>query len=90
MGSYAFFGCQKLSKIECYNCSYIGMGAFYDCPELAELRLSGSKVAYIDYDEDSGESPFAGSTKVYVPASLYNSYLSAWKNSGETSRLVAF
>ena len=90
IGDYAFNYCYSLASISLPNCSYIGSYAFYECENLTSVNLIGilsipilerGCFAFTPIDEQSGS--------VYVPASLYSSFLTATNWSVISSRIVS-
>ena len=53
IGKYAFYGCERLNKIELKNVKHLGKGAFSYCESLVDLNFSNSI-------ESIGEQAFVG------------------------------
>lgn len=97
IGSYAFGGC-TLTSASFPNASYIGNNAFQYCRMLTDLYLTGGSMSQVpSLGTDvfvstpiGGYSASAGQYgSVYVPASLYESFLSAENWSSIASRIVS-
>ena len=97
IGNYAFRRCSSLTLISLPNCSYIGTSAFDRCYNLLSLYLLGSSIptlANINAFVSTPISDYTTSTggvygSIYVPASLYNSYLTATNWSVYSARIVS-
>ena len=96
IGSYAFFACSKLTTASFPAVTSIGNGAFQYCNRLTSLNLVGvSKVPLLKNSvfvstPIGGYSASAGQYgSVYVPASLYESFLTATNWSSIASRIVS-
>lgn len=84
IGSYAFNGCTKLSDVAIlgHNLAFIGEKAFYNCKKLIKVRCNT-----IETIPELEENAFGSTTanilvnanlKIYVPATVYEDYLSEW------------
>ena len=93
----AFEYCSNLISANFPNCSYIGDYAFYRCTNLIMLNLTSVSAVPTLADIDAfystpigGYSASAGQYgSVYVPASLYSSFLTATYWSSISSRIVS-
>ena len=85
IGSSAFEGCSNIQSINLPNCSYIGDNAFYICSNLTNLTITYSSVPTL------GNSAFYSCNylSIYVPSSLYNSYITATNWAYYSSRIVS-
>ena len=87
----AFYGCSSLRTISLPNCASISFYAFSNCTNLFSVYLTGvSSVPTIDSTTFSN-TPISsyGRGSVYVPASLYQSFIvaSVWRSI--SSRIVS-
>lgn len=88
IAQYAFYSCKALTTASFPKCSSIGSSAFSRCFNLVSLYLLGSSVVSIPSWTVFASTPIAGYTastggvygSIYVPSSLYSSYirLTAW------------
>ena len=89
IGVSAFHSCINLEKITLPNIRYFTSSVFYGCVKLSQVFLLGPNVAgIINYGNGGvfGNTPISKSTylgyfgSIYVPASLYDSYMavSTW------------
>jgi hypothetical protein len=88
IGQYAFRSCRSLTTASFPECSSIGSSAFANCFKLVSLYLLGSSVVSIPSSTVFASTPIAGYTvstggvygSIYVPSSLYSSYIqkTAW------------
>lgn len=84
----AFAHCSALETITLPNINNISATAFGSCTNLTEIHLTGSSVATLANVNAFVNTPLSVSTltgnfgSIYVPASLYESYIAAtnWKN----------
>lgn len=94
---YAFLGCRSLSEAKIQTCKSIGYSGFANCFNLLSVDLTGvnSVTSLSPYAFNS--TPIGGYTastggvygSVFVPASLYNSFLSANNWSSISARIVS-
>ena len=85
IGSYAFQLCWNLTTLSLPSCTGIASGAFSKCFNLVSLYLTGSSVASLGNSNAFTSTPIAGYTastggvhgRIYVPSSLYISYINA-------------
>ena len=97
IGSTTFGNCWALSTISLPAISYIGYYAFTNCYNLLSLYLLGSSIVSLAGTTVFSSTPISNYTastggvygKIYVPASLYNSYLTATYWSYFSSRFVS-
>lgn len=98
IGSYAFCGCKSLSTVNLPNVTSIGAFAFSACYNLISLYLSSiSTVPTLSGTSVFRSTPIGGYTgstggvygSVYVPASLYSSFLTATGWSDIAARIVS-
>ena len=80
MEQNVFSRCYSLATLEIPNCRYIGSSAFLECYSLPSITLTGSDVCILA--STNAFWPASIPCQVYVPASLYDAYLSApnWSN----------
>lgn len=73
-----FNSCSNLETVSLPNGSIIGISAFQFCTHLNSVYLLGSNVVTLSNSTAFKSTPIASGTgKVYVPSSLYESYLTA-------------
>lgn len=95
--SSAFNYCSNLSIVSLPACTSIGGSAFAYCYNLLSLYLLGSSIPSLYYTEVFYYTPLSSYTtstggvygSIYVPASLYNDYLSASYWSAYSARIVS-
>jgi hypothetical protein len=81
--NYAFAYCYLLSSVSFPSCTRIGSAAFRNCYHLLSLYLLGSSLCSLGNANAFSSTPISGYTtstggvygSIYVPASLYNSYI---------------
>ena len=93
MGSSAFEGCHNLKSVELAagkdysGGSYISTGAFYDCPALTQITLTGYSVPNISYYGtgnpfcfDGSVSPDDDASRIHITVNegMEQQYLDAW------------
>ena len=96
IGSSAFYNCSNLTTVSFPSCSIISNHAFAYCYNLLSVYLLGSSIPSIALLTFSS-TPIDGYTtstggvygSIYVPASLYSSYLTATYWSAYSSRFVS-
>ena len=91
IGSYAFSTCYALTTASFPACIDISSYAFRYCSKLISLYLMGSSIPSLSSTNAFNSTPISGtgSGKIYVPSSLYNSYLTAAKWSDYSSHFVS-
>ena len=97
IGSNAFWNCYSLSVASFPACASIAGYAFNNCSTLLSLYLLGSSIPYLAGSTAFTSTPIAGHTtytsgtygSIFVPASLYNSYITATNWSRFSSRFVS-
>ena len=98
ISSYAFYGCASITTASFPACTSIGSSAFQGCTRLISLYLLGSSVVSLNNVNAFSSTPLynysttAGQWgSIYVPSSLYNSYIAAavWSNASIQARLVS-
>ena len=97
IGTYAFASCFSLAIARFPSADFIGIGAFSKCYKLLSLYLTGSTVVRLGNDNAFNSTPISGYTtstggvygSIFVPASLYDSYISAANWSVYSSRFVS-
>ena len=95
--SYDFAYCTSLTTISLPMASYIGSFAFRNCSNLVSLYLMSTSRCSIPYSNVFNATPIAGYTtstggvygSIYVPASLYSSYLASTNWAYFSSRFVS-
>jgi hypothetical protein len=96
--SSAFWNCTELNTVYIgSSCSSIGLSAFYGCVKLLSFYLYASSIPTLYNLSVFNTTPINGYTlstggvygSIYVPASLYNSYLTATNWSRFSSRFVS-
>ena len=93
IGVSAFCLCYNLTTASFPSCTAISSYAFIDCSSLTSLYLLGSSVPKLGNSAFT-RTPISTSTggvygSIFVPASLYNSYLTATNWSVYSSRIVS-
>ena len=91
------YGCNNLSNVSFPLCSTIGSFAFAYCYKLISLYLLGPTLVSLYNINAFLSTPFSDNTtstggiygKIYVPSSLYNSYLTAKNWSQYSARIVS-
>ncbi len=97
IGSSMFYSCIALSIASFYRCSIIYSGAFGRCYNLLSLYLTGSSITALSNSNAFSSTPIAGYTtstggvygSIFVPSSLYNSYIAATNWRYFSSRFVS-
>ena len=97
IGSYAFYNCTSLTIASFPKCTYISGYAFYSCFNLISLNLTSvSVVTSLPYSSAFSSTPIAGYSasagqygSIYVPASLYDAFISATNWTYFSSRMVS-
>lgn len=95
--SNAFYNCKSLSVLSLPSAKTIYSSAFNNCVLLVELHLDGvSSVPVLSGQRQFSSTPIGGYStvagkygSVYVPASLYNSFLTAANWSSISARIVS-
>ena len=81
IGFSTFEQCSNLSIISLNKCTFIGHMAFHSCPNLKSVYLLASSICSLFYNEWISEHSFdlsqlsANNAYIYVPHSLYYSYI---------------
>ena len=83
IGSYAFMRCAELTTASFPLASIISAGAFRSCFKLLSFYLLGSSIPSLPNTNAFSDTPIAGVTtstggvygSIYVPASLFSSYI---------------
>ena len=96
INAFAFRNCISLSTLSLPNVNFIADSAFYDCVKLVSLYLMGSTIPILQNSGAFESTPIGGYSasarqfgSIFVPASLYNSYISAYNWSRFSSRFVS-
>ena len=97
IGSSAFTRCESLTSVNFSNCTMISQYAFQSCFNLLSVYLLGSSVPTLSDVNAFSSTPISDYTvstsgvygSIYVPASLYNDYLTATNWSVYSSRFVS-
>lgn len=97
IGTSAYSNCNQLNNVSFPNVSMISNYAFRYNYHLVSLYLMGSSMATLSGTSAFQSTPIAGYTastggvygSIYVPASLYNSYLTATNWSAFSDRFVS-
>ena len=84
-GGSIFANCTALTTLSFPKLATLsGVGVFYSCTNLSSLYLMNSAVCTLPSRATFNSGPFSstGTGTIYVPASLYNSYLAStnWKS----------
>lgn len=96
VGSCAFAYCGRLTSMGFPNCSYIENYAFSRCYRLLSLYLIGSSIPSLNDINAFDSTPISNYTtltggvygSIYVPASLYSSYITTTNWSVYSSRIA--
>lgn len=97
IGAYAFQSCSNLTTLSFPSCSMISNYAFAYCYNLLSLYLLGSSVATLSNVSVFHSTPISSYTaftngvygSIFVPASLYDSYITATNWLVYSSRIVS-
>ena len=94
IGYNAFASCTALTIVSFPECQTIGNFAFLKCNNLLSLYLLGSSVVTLGSTDAFEHTPMSTSVSdvygsIFVPASLYASYISANNWSAYSSRIVS-
>lgn len=97
VGSYAFGNCYSLTTASFPSCVSLYNYAFVNCYNLTSLYLTGSSVAGLINSTAFNSTPIAGYTtstggvygSIFVPSSLYNTYISSTNWVYFSSRFVS-
>ena len=98
IGDRTFTFCRKLSYLNLPKCGFIGSYAFCSCYNLLSLYLGGSSLCTLLSTSAFKSTPIGGYTtstsgvygSIFVPASLYDSYISATNWVTYSDRFVSF
>lgn len=97
IGSYAFGVCRTLTTISFPSLTNISNYAFYNCYNLLSLYLLGSSIPSLNNINAFSNTPISTNTtstggiygSIFVPASLYSSYIAATNWSTYSARIVS-
>lgn len=97
LSNSVFTSCINLQTVSLPSCSYIANYCFMRCYNLLSLYLLGSSVVSIEGIAVFSSTPMSNYTtstggvygKIYVPSSLYNSYITAKTWSTISARIVS-
>lgn len=96
VGMYAFASCRDLTTAEFGDCSTIANYAFASCYNLVSLYLTGDSVPTLGGLSTFSSTPIGGYStsagqygSIYVPASLYDEYISGVNWKVFSSRIVS-
>lgn len=97
IGGNAFSGCHSLTTASFPSVTYISNSAFNQCFRLTSLYLTGSSIPELSNTQAFWSTPIYGYTNytsgqlgsIFVPSSLYQSYLTANNWSYFSSRFVS-
>jgi len=96
VSNYCFQYCSSLTTISLPSCTYLGTYAFRNCIRLVSLYLMGSTVCQLGTSYVFTSTPIGGYSttagqfgKVYVPTSLYATYIASTNWSLISSRIVS-
>lgn len=86
----AFSSCRNITMISLPKCSYIDMSAFYMCSSLVSLYLMSTSMCTLVHSWAFTNTPLSagGSGKIYVPASLADTYRTAAQWSAVSARIT--
>lgn len=94
--TYGFAFCSSLTTVTLPSCTSLGTYAFRGCLRLVSLYLPGSSICSIAASAVFSSTPIGGYSttagqfgKVYVPSSLYNTYIASNYWSLISSRIVS-
>lgn len=95
--NHAFDYCTHLTSIDLPKATEIGSNAFADCYKLLSIYLIGSSVVSLESTNTFKSTPISDYTtstagiygSIYVPASLYNNYITAMNWSIYSARIVS-
>ena len=96
VGNMAFYCCYSLKTASFPSCTFIGNSAFYSCYNLISLYLTGSTVPTLSGAYGFRSTPIGGYStsagqygSVFVPSSLYATYIAATGWSSISARIVS-
>ena len=97
IGSYAFSSCYYLATVSFPLCTNIGSNAFIRCFRLVSLYLTGSSIVNLLNSNAFSSTPIGGYTyytegvygSVFVPSSLYSTYIASTNWVYFSSRFVS-
>ena len=97
IASNAFGNCSSLTLISFPSCTYIQASAFLRCYNLVSLYFMGSSVVSLGNSNAFTSTPIAGYTastggvygSIFVPSSLYNTYITSTNWVYFSSRFVS-
>lgn len=96
IGSSAFYMCTSLTEVNFPACPTVMGSAFYGCVNLISFYLMGSRIPTLKTSYAFWSTPIGGYSvsagqygSIFVPASLYNNYLSSTNWSYFASRFVS-
>ena len=95
IGSSAFYSCTSLSRVDLPAATTIEGNAFRSCTSLSQVYLLGSRMCSLAASTAFWYTPMSQSSylgtfgSIYVPASLYSSYIAATNWSIYSSRIVS-
>ena len=97
IGNSAFYACMRLTTASIPAATGIGNNAFRSCYNLTSLYLTGGSMAQLSNANAFSSTPISNNTastggvygSIFVPASLYDSYISAANWSVYSSRFVS-
>ena len=97
LATSAFVACYKLSQFTIpATVSIIQPSTFLNCSALISLRIEGSTLKTLSATNAFGGTPLSVSTltgnfgSIYVPASLYASYIAATNWKTYSARMVSY
>lgn len=97
IGFSAFMNCSRLTTASFPAATFVGSYAFYKCYNLLSLYLLGSSITSLENASTFKSTPISDYTtstggvhgSIFVPASLYDSYLTTTNWSLYSSRFVS-
>ena len=94
IGDYAFYRCSSLTTVNLPQVSYIGSSAFFSCNNLFSLYLLSNSIVSLGNTDTFNYTPISTAISgiygsIYVPSSLYSTYLTTNNWSNFSSRFVS-
>ena len=88
INDYAFNGCNAMTKVDLYAATSIGKRAFYNCKKLKSIIIRSETMCTLSDTDAFTNTP--GTSHIYVPSALLESYRAAtnWSNYAARFRAI--